>query len=195
MVERLTPQMLIQAYSMGVFPMGDSNNPTAPVRWYAPDPRCIFDLDNFHVPKRLARTYRQGKFEYKINGAWHEVMAYCAAREDTWITDDIFDAYTELYKMGRAHSVEAYYNGELAGGLYGVCLGGAFMGESMFHLVTDASKCALLFLVERMREREFTLLDCQFITGHLSTFGALEIPQAEYVARLQEAMLLNRQLD
>ena len=195
MSQRLTPQLLLQAYSMGVFPMGDSNNPKAPVKWYAPDPRCIFDLENFHIPKRLARTYRGGKFEYKINGAWHEVMAYCAARADTWITDEIFEAYTALHNMGRAHSVEAYYEGELAGGLYGVSVGGAFMGESMFHLVTDASKCALVFLVERMCERGFTLLDCQFMTGHLSTFGALEVPQVEYEERLKKALLLDRKLD
>ena len=175
--------------------MGDSRNPTAPVQWYAPDPRCIFDLENFHIPRRLARTYRQGKFEYKVNGAWHEVMAYCAAREDTWITDDIFDAYTELHNMGKAHSVEAYYEGELAGGLYGVSIGGAFMGESMFHVVTDASKCALVFLVERMRERGFTLLDCQFMTKHLGTFGALDVSQAEYLMRLQKALSINPKLD
>lgn len=195
MFQRLTPQMLLQAYSMGMFPMGDSRNPNAPVQWYAPDPRCIFPLDGFHIPKRLARTYRQGKFEYKIDSAWHEVMAYCAAREDTWITDEIFDAYTELNKMGRAHSVEAYYEGELAGGLYGVSIGGAFMGESMFTVVTDASKCALVFLVERMRERGFTLLDCQFMTKHLSKFGAIDVPQLEYQRRLQEALKLNPRLN
>lgn len=175
--------------------MGDSNNPQAPVKWYAPDPRCIMDLDNFHIPKRLARTYRQGRFQYKLNAAWTEVMAYCAARDDTWITDEIYDAYSELQKRGLAHSVEAYYEGHLAGGLYGVSLGGAFMGESMFHTVTDASKCALIYLVERMRERGFILLDCQFMTGHLSKFGAIDIPQPEYMARLQEALKLKVSLD
>lgn len=180
---------------MGIFPMGDSNDPGAPVKWYAPDPRCIFDLENFHIPKRLARTYRKGKFEYKIDNSWNEVLAYCAARSDTWITDEIFDAYSELQRMGMAHSVEAYFEGELAGGLYGVSIGGAFMGESMFHLVTDASKCSLVFLVERMKERGFSLLDCQFITKHLGTFGALEISHEEYVQRLQVALAKDCKLE
>ncbi|MBX9688868.1 MAG: leucyl/phenylalanyl-tRNA--protein transferase [Candidatus Obscuribacterales bacterium] len=187
----LSPQLLISAYSMGVFPMGDSENPGAELRWYAPDPRCIFDLDNFHIPKRLARTYRQGIFELKVNSEWRRVMELCAARESTWITDEIYDAYTALHEMGKAHSVEAYYEGELAGGLYGVSLGGAFMGESMFHTVTDASKIALIYLVQRLKERGFVLLDCQFMTSHLSTFGAREISQLEYMRRLQAALKLN----
>lgn len=188
MSERLTPELLIRAYSMGIFPMGDSRDPRAPVRWYAPDPRCVLDLDNFHIPRRLARTVRQQKFEIKMDSAWREVMELCAARPDTWITDDIFDVYTELHRQGLAHSVEAYFDGVLAGGLYGVSLGGAFMGESMFHTVTDASKVALVYLVERMKARGFVLLDCQFMTDHLKKFGALDIPQAEYLARLQKAI-------
>lgn len=180
---------------MGVFPMGDSQKPNAPVRWYAPDPRCIFDLENFHVPKRLARTYRQGKFELQVNSAWREVMQYCAARESTWITEDIYEVYTKLHLMGLAHSVEAYYEGQLAGGLYGVSLGGAFMGESMFHIVTDASKIALIYLVERMKERGMTLLDCQFMTEHLKTFGAMDVSQTEYLSRLQKAIALNVRFD
>ncbi len=173
---------------MGVFPMGDSQHPNEPVRWYSPDPRCIFDLDNFHIPKRLARTYRQGIFELKVDHAWTEVLRHCAARDDTWITEEIYDVYTKLHRMGLAHSVEAYFEGKLAGGLYGVSIGGAFMGESMFHTVTDASKIALIFLVERMKERGFTLLDCQFMTEHLSIFGAVNIKQTEYMKRLQKAL-------
>jgi leucyl/phenylalanyl-tRNA--protein transferase len=180
---------------MGIFPMGDNSNPDEPLRWYAPDPRCVFDLDNFHVPKRLARTYRQGRFEMRINSAWRRVMELCADRENTWITDDIYDVYTKLHHMGKAHSVEAYYDGELAGGLYGVSLGGAFMGESMFHTVTDASKIALIYLVERMKERGFVLLDCQFMTPHLRTFGAMDIPQVEYMSRLQKAIRLDVRFD
>ncbi len=191
----LTPELLIQAYSMGVFPMGDSQNPDDPVRWYSPDPRCIFDLENFHIPKRLARTYRQGHFELKVNTAWREVMLLCAARDNTWITEEIFEVYTRLHEMGKAHSVEAYYQGSLAGGLYGVSIGGAFMGESMFHIVTDASKIALIYLVERMKERGFTLLDCQFMTDHLSIFGAVNIKQAEYLSRLQHALKQNVQFN
>jgi len=193
--DQLTPQMLIQAYSMGIFPMGDNANPDEPLRWYAPDPRCVFDLENFHVPKRLARTYRQGRFEMRINSAWRQVMELCADRENTWITEDIYDVYTKLHEMGKAHSVEAYYDGELAGGLYGVSLGGAFMGESMFHTVTDASKIALIYLVERMKQRGFVLLDCQFMTTHLKTFGAMDIPQPEYMSRLQKAIRLDVRFD
>lgn len=195
MLTRLTPDLIIKAYSMGVFPMGDSHNPRADVKWYSPDPRCIIDLDNFHVPKRLARTYRSGRFECRVNSAWTEVMQLCAARDATWITEDIYRVYTELHREGLAHSVETYFEGKLAGGLYGVSLGGAFMGESMFHIVTDASKVALLYLVERMKSRGFTLLDCQFMTDHLSTFGAVDIPQSEYLARLAIALEADVQFD
>lgn len=195
MTEKVSPELLIRAYSMGIFPMGDSKNPHAELRWYSPDPRCILDLENFHVPKRLYRTYRQGKFELKVNKSWNTVLKLCAKRTDTWITEEIFQVYTQLHKMSLAHSVEAYYQGALAGGLYGVSLGGAFMGESMFHTVTDASKVALVYLVERMKERGFVLLDCQFMTEHLKQFGARDIPQTEYVRRLQEAIALDRQFD
>lgn len=180
---------------MGIFPMGDSRDPDGPIRWYAPDPRCIFDLNQFHIPKRLARTYRSGKFELKVNTNWQRVMRACADRSDTWITEEIFSVYTALHRQGLAHSVEAYYQGELAGGLYGVSLGGAFMGESMFHTVTDASKVALLYLVERMQERRFSLLDCQFMTGHLSTFGAVEISHEQYISRLNRALALDCSFD
>lgn len=195
MSDQLTPQLLIQAYSMGIFPMGDSRNPREPLRWYAPDPRCILELSKFHVPKRLLRTYRQGRFELKVNSAWRRVMELCADRDDTWITDQIYDVYTKLHQMGKAHSVEAYLDGVLVGGLYGVSLGGAFMGESMFHLVTDASKIALIYLVERLKERRFVLLDCQFMTNHLKTFGARDIPQIEYLSRLQQALKLDVHFD
>ncbi len=180
---------------MGIFPMGDSQNPDEPVRWYAPDPRCILDLDTFHIPKRLARTYRNGTFEFKVNSAWRQVMELCADRDNTWITEEIYDAYTRLHEMGKAHSVEVYVDGVLGGGLYGVSIGGAFMGESMFHTVTDASKVALVYLVERMKARGFVLLDCQFMTTHLKTFGARDIPQVEYMARLQKAIKLDVRFD
>jgi leucyl/phenylalanyl-tRNA--protein transferase len=195
MRQRLTADLIIKAYAMGVFPMGDSENPNAPVRWYSPDPRCIFDFENFHVPKRLARTYRKGHFECQVNTAWREVLQLCAARDATWITDEIYDAYTQLYLRGMAHSVEVFHEGQLAGGLYGVSIGGAFMGESMFHVVTDASKIALIYLVERLKERGFTLLDCQFMTEHLRRFGAVEISQAEYLKRLEYALSQNVRFD
>ena len=171
--------------------MGSSHEPDNPLRWYAPDPRCILDLNEFHIPKRLARTYRQGRFKFKVNSAWRRVMELCAERDNTWITEPIFEVYTQMQQMGKAHSVEAYLDGELAGGLYGVSIGGAFMGESMFHTVTDASKVALIYLVERLKERGFILLDCQFMTDHLRIFGAREIPQIEYLLRLQQALKLD----
>lgn len=183
-----TPELVIRAYAQGIFPMGDDYGP---IRWYSPDPRCVFDLYDFHIPKRLARTYRARKFELKVNSAWEDVVRMCAARESTWITEDIFRVYTNLHERGLAHSVEAYQDGVLAGGLYGVSLGGAFMGESMFHEVTDASKVCLIYLVERLRERGFILLDSQFMTSHLSTFNAKLISKAEYLAMLQKALTIN----
>lgn len=161
------------------------------ISWYAPDPRCIFDLDHIHVPKRLARTYRSGMFEPKINTAWDQVIRLCADRDTTWISDEIISSYTQLHRLGYAHSVEVYKNGALAGGLYGVSIRGAFFGESMFHIETDASKVALLYLVEHMRERGMTLLDSQYMTTHLSKFGAVLIPKAEYMKRLERALNQN----
>ncbi len=181
----LTPELLIRAYSMGIFPMGEDDGP---IRWYSPNPRCIFDLDLFHIPSRLARTYRQGRFEMRVNTAWEEVLRNCADRESTWINAEIFQVYTQLHCMNLAHSVEAYRDGKLAGGLYGVSIGGAFFGESMFHLETDASKVCLVYLVERMKERGFSLLDSQFMTGHLSTFGAVDISKDQYMKRLNLAL-------
>lgn len=167
--------------------MGDEH--TGEIRWYSPNPRCIFDFDHFHVPSRLARTYRSGKFDMRVNTAWEAVMRHCADRESTWITDKIFDAYTQLHRMGLAHSVEAYnQDGKLAGGLYGVSIKGAFFGESMFHLETDASKVALVYLVERMKARGYTLLDSQFMTTHLATFGAVNISRDDYLRRLGYAL-------
>ncbi len=161
------------------------------VRWYSPDPRCIIDLNEFHASRRLMRTFRNAEFECRINTAWDDVIQCCADREDVWITPQIISAYTELHHMGNAHSVEAYKHGQLAGGLYGVAIGGAFMGESMFHRVTDASKVSLVFLVERLRQRGFTLLDCQFITEHLRSLGAKLIARQEYLQRLASALSLN----
>jgi leucyl/phenylalanyl-tRNA---protein transferase len=185
----LNPQILLRAYCMGIFPMGDE---TGAIRWYSPNPRCIFDFDYFHIPSRLARTYRSGKFEMRVNTAWDEVLWHCADRDSTWINQKIVDVYTELYRMGFAHSVEAYNDqGKLAGGLYGVSIGGAFFGESMFHIDTDASKVSLVYLVERMKSRGMTLLDSQFMTTHLSTFGAVNISRNDYMQRLNKALLLD----
>lgn len=189
----LTPELILRAYSMGIFPMGDENSDE--IRWYSPNPRCIFDFEKFHVPKRLARTYRQGVFELRVNHAWQAVLLNCANRDSTWITGKIYAAYTRLHELGFAHTVEAYYDGQLAGGLYGVTIGGAFMGESMFHTVTDASKICLVYLVDRMKERGFVLLDSQFMTDHLGTLGAVNIPRDEYMKRLNKALTIEAKFD
>jgi leucyl/phenylalanyl-tRNA---protein transferase len=170
---------------MGVFPMGSKRGG---ISWYSPDPRCIIDMQNFHASSRLLRKVRQGVFEMKVNHDWDQVIRKCGSRKDVWITDEIIDMYTQLHRMGLAHSVEAYYEGKLAGGLYGLSLGGAFMGESMFHEVTDASKVSLVFLVNRLLERGYTLLDTQYRTEHLSKFAAVEIPREEYLRRLMSAL-------
>lgn len=192
MNEPFTKDLVLSAYSQGIFPMGHDDGT---IRWYSPDPRCIFDFDKFHVPRRLMRTYKSGKFEMRVNSAWKEVLKACADRDSTWITDDIFRVYTQMHEAGFAHSVEAYYEGKLAGGLYGVSIGGAFMGESMFHNVTDASKISLIYLVERLKSRGFVLLDSQYMTDHLSTLGAVLISRQEYLRRLDRALYLDCRFD
>lgn len=179
--------LVLQAYQQGWFPMGDDRAPG--IEWYSPDPRGVLPLDTFHAPSRLERVVRQGKFDVRVNQAFPEVLASCAARGETWITEEISGTYLELHRLGFAHSVEAWHEGTLAGGLYGVALGGAFFGESMFHRVTDASKVALHGLVARLRERGFSLLDTQWVTPHLRQFGAQEIPRARYLRLLQRALV------
>lgn len=182
----LTPEILLQAYINGIFPMDVDDE----IQWFSPDPRAIIELDAFHVARTLRQRWRQGRYEIRIDTAFEEVMRACADRpEGTWISEEIVAAYTRLHRLGLAHSVETWHEGDLAGGLYGVALGGAFFGESMFHWKTDASKIALVALVRRMRERGMILLDIQFITEHLAQFGAYEIPRDEYMRRLQEAIL------
>ena len=186
------PELVLRAYCQGIFPMG---NDQGKIDWYRPDPRCIFDLQQFHAGKRLLRTCRQGIYEIRINQQFEEVMWACADRESTWITDKIVQVYSFLNQHGLAHSVEAYKDGLLVGGLYGVAIGGAFMGEAMFHRSTDASKVCLVFLVERMKERGFVLLDTQYATKHLATFNAQKIPAVEYEARLNYALTLKCRFD
>lgn len=185
----LNSHLLLNAYSQGIFPMADEDGA---IYWYDPDPRAIIPLNNFHVPRRLARTIRQGGFEVRYDTAFRAVMIACAepapGREHTWISPEIIAAYTELHQLGFAHSVEIWIEEELVGGLYGVTLGGLFAGESMFSRTTDASKIALVKLVERLRWHAFKLLDIQFMTEHLRQFGAVEIPRSEYKARLVEAL-------
>lgn len=185
MRSNLAPERLLAAYAGGIFPMGDE---TGRVHWLAPDSRAILDLDGFQVSRSLRSVCRRGTYEITINAAFAEVLGCCADRpEGTWITRDIVEAYTRLHDLGYAHSVETWADGELAGGLYGVSLGGAFFGESMFHSKTDASKVALVALVEWMRRRGFVLLDIQFMTDHLRQFGAVELSRAEYERRLRIA--------
>ncbi len=184
----ISPTLLIEGYLEGVFPMGMEDGEIA---WFSPDPRAIIPLDDaFHVPHGLKGVLRRRVFEVRINQAFEEVIRACALREETWITEEIIESYCELHRRGFAHSVEAWCEGRLAGGLYGVAVGGAFFGESMFHRETDASKVALHGLVERLRQRGFTLLDTQWITPHLKQFGATEITRKQYLERLANATRL-----
>ncbi|HEX4085014.1 MAG TPA: leucyl/phenylalanyl-tRNA--protein transferase [Chthoniobacteraceae bacterium] len=185
----ISPALLIEGYLHGVFPMGME---AGEIGWFSPDPRAIIPLDDsFHVPHGLKRALARGTFEVQINQRFEEVMQECARRKETWITGEIVESYCELHRRGFAHSVEAWCGGQLAGGLYGVAIGGAFFGESMFHRQTDASKVALHGLVQRLRERGFSLLDTQWITPHLKQFGAMEIPRRQYLRRLAESTRLS----
>jgi leucyl/phenylalanyl-tRNA---protein transferase len=167
------------------------------IRWYSPDPRGILPLDAVHIPRRLARVARQARFRLEIDRAFADVIRACAADDrdpddpGTWISDEIIESYTALHAEGLAHSVEVWRDDRLVGGLYGVALRGAFFGESMFHRETDASKVALVALVERLRARGYVLLDTQWVTPHLEQFGAVEIPRAEYLARLEDSLKLD----
>lgn len=191
----LPVDLLVSAYASGWFPMAVGNGE---IRWFSPDPRGIIPLDTFHVPRRLARDLRRGTFDIVINRDFRAVIRACAEADrdpedaGTWISAEIIESYCALHEAGFAHSVEAWRDGRLAGGLYGVALGGAFFGESMFHHVTNASKVALVALVERLRERGFMLLDTQWTTEHLEQFGAIEIPRTRYLRLLSQAIKLDR---
>ena len=185
---KLTTEDVLWGYQQGIFPMGDDRGR---VTYYSCDPRAIIDPKTFYTPRTLRQLHRQQRFELAVNRDFPAVMAACADRpEGTWIVPEIVRVYTELHELGFAHSVEAYRDGELAGGLYGVSIGGVFFGESMFYGVTNASKVALVHLVERMTERGMTLLDVQFMTEHLRQFGAVEIPHDDYLQRLAAALQL-----
>lgn len=162
------------------------------IEFYRSDPRSILELDDLHVSKSLARVLRRGVYEVRIDSDFEGVVRACANREETWINAEIVRSYVRLHERGKAHSVEAYRDEELAGGLYGVTLGGAFMGESMFSRMPDASKVCLVHLVQRLRERGYVLLDCQIQNDHLARLGATEIPEHGYLKRLDEALLLTR---
>jgi len=187
--EPLSAEQLIYAYASGYFPMGDEADE---IRWYNPDPRAIIPIESYAPAKSLRPILNKGTFDCRINQAFEQVMRHCSqprsVDDGIWISDEIIQAYTELHRLGLAHSVEVYIDGKLVGGLYGVCLGGAFFGESMFSLVSNASKVAFHHLLVRLRDRGFALLDTQFINDHVQRLGAIEIPQAEYLNRLQKAL-------
>jgi leucyl/phenylalanyl-tRNA--protein transferase len=182
----ISADLLLHAYRSGAFPMA---TPEGEIAWFSPDPRAIIPLDGrFHIPHGLRRTMKKNLFEIRLNTAFDAVIQGCAEREETWINREVFESYLNLHRMGHAHSVEAWQNGRLAGGLYGVAVGGAFFGESMFHDVTDASKIALIALVARLREGGYQLLDTQWSTPHLRTFGTYEIPRSKYLVLLRAAL-------
>ncbi|HHZ08234.1 MAG TPA: leucyl/phenylalanyl-tRNA--protein transferase [Rhizobiales bacterium] len=188
---RIPPDLLLKAYASGVFPMAE-NADDPEVFWVRPETRGIIPLDAFHVPKSLAKTIRQGRFEIRYDCDFAGVMEGCAetgeSRASTWINAPIREAYQELHRRGHCHSVEAWREGRLVGGLYGVSLGRAFFGESMFSRERDASKVCLVHLVERLRDRNFVLLDTQFTTEHLKRFGAVDIPRRRYEKLLADAL-------
>jgi leucyl/phenylalanyl-tRNA--protein transferase len=190
-VHAIDPRLLLNAYASGIFPMAE-NASDAEVFWVKPETRGIIPLDDFHVPRSVARTIRRGTFAIRVDTDFAGVIAGCAEATDerpaTWINASIRDACLKLHAMGHAHSVEAWQDGALAGGLYGVSLGRAFFGESMFSRATDASKVCLVHLVERLKERGFTLLDTQFTTEHLKRFGAVDISRKRYERLLEKAL-------
>ena len=187
----LTPALILRAYSCGLFPMAESKA-ERDVFWVDPETRGVIPLDGFHVPRRLARTVRAGRFRITVNRDFPRIVRGCARRTgrrpESWINGPIFDAYCALHRQGHAHSVEAWQEDTLAGGLYGVTLGAAFFGESMFSTERDASKVALVHLVARLRAGGFSLLDTQFVTSHLTRFGAVEMTRARYLSRLSDAL-------
>jgi len=186
----LTPEGVLLAYRRGIFPMADERS--GDVLWFRPDPRAIIPLDGLHISRSLARTLRRGLFEIRVDTDFKGVMRACADRpEGTWISERFVEVYSALYRAGEAHSVEAWREGRMVGGVYGLALGGAFMAESMFHRETDASKVALAALVGRLRERRFILLDVQYVTPHLQSLGAVEIPRRKYEERLVQALRLD----
>ncbi len=185
--DELTADLVLSAYSQGVFPMAHPEEDDA-IYWYAPDPRAILPLDDFRMPKNLRKLILRGEFVATANHAFERVIQACADRDQTWISPEIISVYCELHSAGYAHSVEVWFDEELVGGLYGVALGGAFFGESMFHRKSDASKIALAALVSQLRRRRFTLLDTQFSTPHLARFGVIEIPRACYERKLADAL-------
>jgi leucyl/phenylalanyl-tRNA--protein transferase len=182
----LRPERLLDAYRRGIFPFFDASSP---ILWWSPDPRAIFEMDGLHVSRRLERTIRSQRFSATFDRDFEGVIRGCARSggEGVWITDDMIAAYTRLHQLGHAHSVEVWHDNELAGGLYGVAIGAFFAGESMFTRIRDASKVALVHLMQHLRGRGFELFDVQFLNPHTASLGAVEIPRSEYLSRLRRA--------
>ena len=186
----IEPELLLNAYRCGIFPIAESKE--GEIHWYEPQLRAVVPLDGLKVSRSLRQTMKRGIFDIRLNTSFEAVMRRCADREETWISEAIIQSYCELHRRGFAFSVESWHDGEVVGGLYGVALGGAFFGESMFSIMKDASKSALVGLVHHLRQRQFVLLDAQFMTPHLESLGAVEIPQREYLDRLRTALRLDR---
>ncbi len=195
-VVEITPQVLLKAYSCGIFPMAESADDNA-LYWIEPQNRGILPLDELHVPRRLCRTIRQENFEIRVDGDFEGVIAGCAAsrpgRTSTWINSRVHQLYSELFRIGNCHTIEVWRDGQMIGGLYGVHLGGAFFGESMFSVERDASKIALIFLAARLIAGGFLLLDTQFVTDHLRQFGTVEVARDQFQVLLDAA--LDREAD
>ncbi len=182
----LLPEVVLIGYRNGFFPMGDGEH--GAIHWHRPNPRAIIPLNAVHISKSLQKVVRQNRFSIRINTCFHQVIHGCAARKDTWITNEIIHTYEQLHHMGYAHSVEAWLNEQLVGGLYGVSIGGAFFGESMFSIVRDASKVTFVHLTQHLNARGFSLLDTQYINEFTESLGAIEIPDSVYSALLADAV-------
>ncbi len=188
-MEKITPEQLLAAYAHGFFPMAEKRH-SRRLGWYFPETRGVLPLEGFHVPRSLRKFLRKSPFRITVNRACAEVIAACAERSSTWINDEIIALYTELHRLGFAHSVECWEEDRLAGGLYGIALAGAFFGESMFSRAENASKAAIVHLAERLRHGGYTLLDAQYVNEHLKQFGVEEIPAEEYLRRLRQALTI-----
>lgn len=187
MDEELTPEILLRAYAMGIFPMSDGREDRS-IHWIDPRMRGVLPLDGFHISRSLGRRLKSGEYRVTADSAFEDVVSACADRSETWISRRIQDLYCQLHNMGFAHSIEVWKAGALVGGVYGVTLGGAFFGESMFSRVTDASKVALALAVDRLQAGGFVLFDTQFLTPHLESLGGCEVPRGEYQRQLAKAL-------
>ena len=191
MAKRIDPETVLSAYRSGFFPMAESRK--GPISWFSPDPRAIIPLESFRIPRSLRKELKSGRYAVTINKRFEEVIRECAQRrpdDETWISHEIVRVYSALHQMGFAHSVETWADGCLAGGLYGVAIGGAFFGESMFSRMSNMSKVALVHLVSRLRQKGYRLLDTQIMNDHMRQFGAIEIPRAQYLGLLERAISL-----